>query len=103
MLKPSLQKLLFINCFAARQTLKITDMQLRQADCGAVQEEEAAGGAAEEQPQQEAGPDEDAEYEYMEDGGAREAGETQALGPATEEQAAELHGANRPEQGALPP
>lgn len=66
-----------------------------------VFQEEEAAGAAEEQPQQEAGPEDDAEYEYMADGAAREAGESQALGPATEEQAAELHGANRPDQGVL--
>lgn len=57
-------------------------------------------GGAEEQPEQDAGPDDDADYEYMEDGAQREAGETQALGPATEEQAAELHGTNHPDQGA---
>lgn len=64
------------------------------------QEEDSTVGGAEEQPEQDAGPDDDADYEYMEDGAQREAGETQALGPATEEQAAELHGTNRPDQGA---
>ena len=42
----------------------------------------------------------DAEYEYVADGSAQEAGEAQALGPATEEQAAELRGADLPDIGA---
>jgi hypothetical protein len=40
---------------------------------------------------------EDAEYEYMADGAAREAGEVQTLGPATEEQAAELRDGELPD------
>ena len=40
---------------------------------------------------------EDAEYEYVADGAAREAGEAQTLGPATEEQAAELRDGELPD------
>ena len=59
-------------------------------------------GTAEE-PEHDASPDDDADYEYMEGGAQKETGETQALGPATEEQAAELHGTDRPERGANTP
>ena len=68
--------------------------------CAQTQDDGAAGPsdqADHEEPAAEAA--EDAEYEYVADGAAREAGEAQALGPATEEQAAELRGADRPDVG----
>ena len=67
----------------------------------AQQQDDGAPGPSDQADQDETAAEaaEDAEYEYVAEGAPREAGEAQALGPATEEQAAELRGADRPDVG----